>query len=255
MNFQTRDDTASEAGLTAREVRGALRRRAADEAGASDGVFAGIAALAIGLIMALAFTNAAQPSLADRVTLLSLGLAGAICFWTPLRRHFEERADAAAFALTLALFVVYAMARRAGPEHGWVLRFPLLPDDEFAVSWAARVAVVGALAATPGWIGNLNGWTRAVLAALLVVALLGLGSFTFLRGFYPVGTTEILDPKPLAVALMQVVEYGALALVCGAACAHDGTRRTLLRVLPLAILALWARHQFFPAPPPPEEAE
>ncbi len=250
---QTSDNDA----LTTRDIRGGLRRRSGQQA--EDGAFEALpvfATLALALVVALAFSGAAEPSLADRLTLLILGLCGALCFWTPLLRFFEERADAATFALTLAMFVVYGMARRAGPtaETGWVLRFPLLPDDSFAVSWAARVAVLGALVSMPLWLRHMNGWTRAILGALGVVAALGLGSFTFLRGYYPVGAVdEVLNPTPLVHLWLQIVEYGALALLCSAVCAQAPSRRRVLRLLPLALLALWARHQFFPAPPPPED--
>lgn len=255
-NIRGTAETEADDTISTRDIRGGLRRRGGQQA--EDSAFEALplfATLALAFIVALAFSGAAEPSLADRLTLLVLGLSGALCFWTPLLRFFEERADAATFALTLAMFVVYGMARRAAPtaETGWVLQFPLLPDDTFAVSWAARVAVLGALISMPLWLRHMNGWTRAILGALAIIAALGLGSFAFLRGFYTVGATEVLNPKPLADTLLQIVEYGALALLCSAVCAQAPSRRRVLRLLPLVLLALWVRHQFFPAPPPPED--
>lgn len=274
---QLRDDTPS-----ARSSSGA------------ETAFSLIAVAALAVVFALAFTNDVRPSPADRVTLLLLALLGAAFFWTPLLRVFvrdtnrnttrthdarddsqsdasvdesrreaskrnsARREEAASFALSLAMFVVYGMARAAGPngEDVWSLHFGLLPETPFPVSWATRVVVVGALLTIPLWIRHLNGWTRAVLCALGIVALFGIASFSFLRGFYPVGEADaVLDPKPLADTIFQVVEYASLALLCSASCAAPQTRRLVLRVLPLLLLALWARHQFFPAPPPPEDAE
>lgn len=251
-----------------------------------------VATAALGVVFALAFTNGAQPSSADKVTLLVLALLGIAFFWTPLFRLFDhqetapdaarvdaarvndeqrgetrientrgdngKREEASSFALSLAMFVVYGMARAAGPsdENAWSLHFAALPTTVFAVPWAARVVVLGALVSAPLWTRHLNGWTRAVLGALAIVALLGIASFSFLRGYYPVGESDaILDPKPLADTMMQVVEYGALALLCSASCAVPRTRRIMLRALPLLLLALWVRHQWFPAPPPPEDDE
>jgi hypothetical protein len=260
-----------------------------------------VATAALGVVFALAWTNGAQPSSADKLTLLVLALPGIAFFWTPLFRLFDHqetvpdaarvdaaridaaridaariddeqrgetrientrgdnqrREEASAFALSLAMFVVYGMARAAGPnDDAWSLHFAALPTTVFAVPWAARVVVLGALVTAPLWMRHLNGWTRAVLGALAIVALLGIASFSFLRGYYPVGETDaILDPKPLADTMMQVVEYGALALLCSAACAVPKTRRIVLRALPLLLLALWVRHQWFPAPPPPEDDE
>ncbi len=266
-----------------------------------------VATAALLVVFALAFTNDALPSSADKLTLLVLALLGIAVFWTPLFRLFDhqeiapdaarvdaarvdaarvdaarvdaarvdsehrgetrienrrgdngKREEASSFALSLAMFVVYGLARAAGPndENAWSLHFAALPTTVFAVPWAARVVVLGALVSAPLWIRHLNGWTRAVLGALAIVALLGTASFSFLRGYYPVGESDaILDPKPLADTMMQVVEYGALALLCSAACAVPRTRRIVLRALPLLLLALWVRHQWFPAPPPPEDDE
>jgi hypothetical protein len=205
-------------------------------------------------IALLGLSPTIQPTLADRLTLFLLALGGAVCFWTPVRRYFEERADAATFTVTMAMFIIYGLARQAGPNDGWSLTTRLLPDTPLAISYAARIAVVGAVLTAPLWWRNRNGWTRALLSAIAVVALLGLGIFWFLGRYYSIGETEVLDPSPLVRMLMQTVEFAALALVCSAACALTGTRRILLRVLPVVLLVLWARHQFF-AIPIVEEAE
>ncbi len=95
-----------------------------------------------------------------------------------------------------------------------------------------------------------------MLTVLVIATVLGFGSFKFLSGYYTVGVTEVLDPSPLVHLGMQVVEYGALALLCNAVGTHVVVRRWVLRVLPLVLLALWARHHFAPPPVEPvEEAE
>ena len=226
-------------------------QREAATAKRGDGKHFAISTLAVLALLALCLLGVAptvQPTLADRLTLLVLGLGAAICFWTPLLRSFEERADGATFAVTLAMFVIYGLAKQAGPENGWSLTTGLLPDTPQTISYAARIAVAGAVLTAPLWWRNRNAWTRALLAAIAVVTLLGTGIFWFLGRFYTVGETEVLDPTPLVHLLMQTVEFGSLALVCSAACALTGTRRFVLRVLPIVLLVLWTRHQFFPAP-------
>jgi len=212
-----------------------------------------LAAFALIAVFGLAFLNAAEPTLADRVTLLALGVIAAILFWTPLARHLENQQNVAAFALTAAMFIVYGMARRVGPESGWALHFSALPGDEFVISYAARIVLLGALLSAPAWGRHLSGWARSLLLTTAVLALLAIGSFLLLRRFYEVGPTTTLDPTPLPNLGLQIVEYGALALLCDAATKHPWTRRLVLRVLPLALLALWARHQFMAAPPVEED--
>jgi hypothetical protein len=206
------------------------------------------AALALAAIAALALLPTVEPTTADRVTFLLLAVVGAVCFWTPGLRFFEERTDAATFALTLVAFLIYGLARQAGPQQGWALRLALLPDTPLVVPYAARIVVVVALVTAPLCWRNRNGWTRALLAAVTVVALLGFGTFVLLGCFYTVGETEVLDPTPLVQLLMQALEFASLALVCSAACAVPATRRWILRLLPVLLLVLWARYQFFPAP-------
>jgi hypothetical protein len=213
-----------------------------------------IASIALAVVVGLAFSPAGEPTPADRVTLLTLAVLGAICFWTPLLRYFDQRPDAATFALTAALFIVYGIARRAGPDDGWALRLPALPDDPFVISWAARAVVIGAILALPLWWKQVSLWTRALLTGAAIVMAIGLSIFLFLRRYYPpVEGTEIVNPKLLVDVVLQAVEYSALALLCNAVCLHPAARRWALRVLPLVLLALWARHQF--APPAEVEGE
>ncbi|MDQ3813900.1 MAG: hypothetical protein M3347_08110, partial [Armatimonadota bacterium] len=150
------------------------------------------------------------------------------------------------------MFIVYGLARRAGPEEGWALTFSALPDDRFVISYAARCVLIGALLTAPAWLRNISGWTRALLIGLILIAALALFSFLFLYRHYPAGPTETLDPTPLPHLALQIVEYGSLALLCNVVGAHPPLRRLVLRLLPLALLTLWARHQFM-APPPVEE--
>lgn len=210
------------------------------------------------LLVLLAFKGEVRATPADRAALLCLALAGALCFWTPARKYFDrangEAHNAASFALTAAIFVTYNLARRAGPEEGFSLQFAFLPDDKFVVSHAAMIAVVGALATLPFAFKVLGGYTRALLIGALILGVLALGSYRLLGAHYKIGVTEVLDPTPLVHILMQLVEYGALAMLCAFATANLVVRAWLLRVLPLVLLALWARHQFA-APPPVEEDE
>ena len=219
-------------------------------------LFSLLAALALATVIGLAFSAAAEPTLADRVTLLFLGTVALVLFWTPLARHLETQHNVAAFALTAAMFIVYGLARRAGPETGRIaLEFAALPGDKFVISYAAWAVVPGALVTAPAWGRHLTGWSRSLLLATVLLALLAIGSFLLLRLHYPVGIGETLDPTPLPNLGIQIVEYGCLALLCDAATGHPWTRRLVLRVLPLALLALWARHQFMAPPPPVEDAD
>jgi hypothetical protein len=134
------------------------------------------------------------------------------------------------------------------------LRLSLLPDDAFPISYALRLAVVGAILSFPAW-WKSGGPSRFILAALLLVGTLGTASFWFLARFYPVGATEILDPTPLATLLTQILGYGALAALCRAATATPAATRVILRLMPLLLLTVWARLHWFPTPLPAEEDE
>jgi hypothetical protein len=210
---------------------------------------AGLGLLAIAILALLPGVTATP---ADKLTLLFLAVVAFVCFWTPLIRVFEEQPGAANFALTAGMFVVYSLARNAGPKDGWALRFAMLPDDTFPVSYAAEIAVLCAFVTLPTWWRSMNGWIRSLLVAGVVLALLATLSFVFLGGKYVVGATEELDPTPLPTFGMQLIEYTAVALLCTAVTANPVTRRVALRILPFALLALWARHEFMAAPPKKE---
>ncbi|HEX8550250.1 MAG TPA: hypothetical protein VF681_01715 [Abditibacteriaceae bacterium] len=189
---------------------------------------------------------------ADKITLLFLAICAAVCGWTPLRRHFQN-ADAATFTLAAAWFIIYAVARRGGPSEGWALHFVALPDSSFPISYAARIAVIGALTAAAMNRRTLSSFTRAALGAFLVLGIFVLGTFLFLARFYQIGEVDApLNPVPLVHTLLQLIEYGAVATLCGVAAGDARVRDGLLKVLPALLLALWARHYFAA---PVEEAD
>ena len=74
---------------------------------------------------ALAFLPSTS-QLSDRTALLSLGIACAVFCWTPLRKYLLVSPERTAFVLTAAMFVIYGLARAAGPEEGPSLRFAAL---------------------------------------------------------------------------------------------------------------------------------
>lgn len=213
------------------------------------GIGAMIATVALILVVLLAFSGATKPTPADKVTLLALAVLAALCFWTPLYAWCEAQEGAFAFGLTAAMFIVYGLARRAGPASGPEVHLPFDPEDPITLSYAAIIVVVGALITAPFWWRNLTGWARAVWGSIAVLAVLAFGIFMLLKGHYPVGATEIVDPAPLVYLTGQLIEYGALALLCSLVCAHVATRRLVLRALPIVLLLLWARHEFAAAPP------
>ena len=218
-----------------------------------------LATCALLVICATAFSGAAAASSADCAALFFVALCGAVAFWPRWSRHFwqptDGARDAATFALLAAMFVIYPLARNVGPGEKWALHFALTGEDAFPISYAACVVM---LAAPIAWFGQrrarvATGLLPAIGAALGILAFFGVFSFRFLSNFYVVGATEELDPTPLVHLLLQCVEFGALSIVCGVAMNDLAVRKTVLRALPLLLLALWARHQF--AAPPVEDAE
>lgn len=212
-------------------------------------LFAAPAALALLAIGALAFSGDARATSGDKVTLLFLGVL-ALFAWLPLPRlqMFLRRADAASFFLTACAFIVYGLARQVAPAHGFALRFSLL-DDSFVLPYAEYAALFGALFSAPLWWKHRSGWTNALLGALVLIAVFAAGGFWFLGRYLTVGETEELDPRAMIATLLQVVEFALLTLCCAAVTAHPKTRVLALRVLPVVLLLLWARHTFFAAPP------
>jgi hypothetical protein len=192
--------------------------------------------------------------LSEKTTLLFLAAAFLVALAPPFHRKLSENRDAATFALMAAFFVLYHLAERLGPIEGFSVRTRLLPEDAFPVSYALRLAVVGALVSIPAWWKG-GGPQRSLFTALLLLGALGLGSFWFLGQFYKVGATEILDPTPLPTLLLQILGYASIAALCRAVTASPSSTKIMLRTLPFFLLALCAKFQFFPAPLPEEDAE
>ena len=211
-----------------------------------------IAAVALLAIFALAFLNDAKPGPADQLTLPVLGILAALFAWTPLRHKIAPQREAATFALCAALFVVYGLSRRIVPES---LPAFSLYDEEFRFSCAAWCAFLGAVLSAPSWIKTFGGWLRALLCALLILLLIGLFSFRFVGGYYPPSSPTPINPTVFILFVMQIFEFGALALCCAGVAAHPRTRQMMLMALPVLLFALWARHQFAGAPIEKEEDE
>ena len=204
------------------------------------------------LLIALpAFDVGAQASSGDCAALLFLGVCALIIGWTPLRRYFERDDatghNATTFALMAAMFTIYLLSRRLEPlepAKGLILKFAWYPDQTIAISYAACLAIIGALIVIwPTW-KVCSGVTRALGLALVILSALGAGIFWFLSHYFAVGAVEVLDPTPFVEMGRQIIEYGALAILCHAAASHVAARRWILRMLPFVLLALWARHQF-----------
>jgi hypothetical protein len=190
----------------------------------------------------------------EKITLLFLAATFLLAFVPSLQRRLSENRDAATWALLTAFFILFHLAERAGPRDGWSLRFATLPDDAFAISYALRIVVLGAILSFPAWFRG-GGPQKFVWVTLGLIGVLGWASFWFLGRFYKVGVTETLDPTPLPTLAMQIVGFGALAAICRAATASPTHTRLVLRLLPFALLLVWAKFQWMPAPLPAEDAE
>ncbi|MBV9467751.1 MAG: hypothetical protein JOZ57_00735, partial [Abitibacteriaceae bacterium] len=162
-----------------------------------------IAAVALGLVVLLAFSTATKPQPADEMTFAVLALMAAVCFWTPLYRWCERQEGGLPFGLSAVMFIIYGLARRAGPVHGVEFHLPIDPEDPIVVSYAAMVVVAGAVITLPFWWRSVSRWTKAVLLGSALIAVIACCIFTFLKGYYPVGSTEIIDPAPLVFLLSQ----------------------------------------------------
>jgi len=211
----------------------------------------GVAILALFPDAALLPANA---RLAEKSALLCLAATFLIALWPSLQKRLVANRDAATFLLLCAFFVLFHLADRAGPREGFALHFAALPDDSFAVSYALRLAVLGALISFPAWFKR-GGPERYLFAALLLIGSFGLGSFAFLAKFYPVGATETLDPTPLPTLFLQMLGFGAIAALCRAVTASDKMTRLLFRLMPPLLLVVWAKMQFSPIPVEAEGAE
>ncbi len=196
----------------------------------------------------------ATARLSEKSALLFLAATFLIALYPRLQRRLLENRDAATFLLLSAFFVLFHLADRAGPREGFALRLTALPDDAFAVSYALRLAVLGAIASFPAWTKG-GGPQKSMWTALALIFVLGIGSFWLLARFYPVGATETLDPTPLATLFLQVLGYGAIAALCRAVTSSERATRLLFRAMPLVLLAVWAKMQFVAVPIAAEDAE
>ncbi|RYG68326.1 hypothetical protein EON80_11885 [bacterium] len=191
--------------------------------------------------------------LPEKVALVFLALSFGVALIPKLQKKLLEDRDAATFALMAAFFVVYHLAERAGPRSGFTIPSELF-SDEVSVTYALRLVFIGALASIPVWWKG-GGPQRNLLAASILIGVLGLGSFWFLGRFYPVGATETVDPTPLPTLLLQLLGYGCVAALCRAVTASPAYTKTLLRLMPVFLLVLAAKYQIFPTVQPEEDAE
>jgi len=178
------------------------------------------------------------------LTLFVLLLASIIVCWTPVYGRLREHSDIATFCVTAVMFIIYGLARRFDGGVSLTVHSGIFVGDEYAISPAAILVFIGAVISAPVWIRQFRGWAKAVIIALLMLTVLGFGSFWFLGQYYTVGPTDILDPTPLLPLAMNVLEFFFLTLVCVAACAADNTRKVLLKSLPIMLILLWGRHAF-----------
>ncbi len=185
----------------------------------------------------------------DRATLWFLLLCALVAQVPALFARLRASRDASTWALLCAFFILFHLADRAGPGVGWKITFPFAPDDSVVISYAMRIVMVGALLSLPSWFRR-GGPEKAIVVALGLVGVLGLGAFWFLGNYFPIGATEIINPQPMATLVVQIVAYGALALCCRAATENERVREITLRALPVALLIVAARHQFSPIPAP-----
>jgi len=215
-------------------------------------LFAVPAFIALGLVAALALFP--DPRLLgpdeigpDKLTLLFLAICFVIALVPTFARHLTENRDAATWAVLVASVILYHIAERVGPRagEGFALNWSLSPDEPLAISYAMRVVVFGALLSAGAWAAQ-GGAARAFVGGLLGLGLIGAGMFWLLSRYYAVGVVETLDPTPLGTLLVQVVGYTCLALCARAATATRSMRSVLLKLMPLLLFAVWARHQFAP---------
>lgn len=206
-----------------------------------------IACVVLFLVGILAFfTPEIKPS--DQLTLLVLGATFLVASRTRLYELVVSRNDVTTFFLMMGMFVIYAIARKAGPETGYSIRFAALPDDEFVIPYSAYFVVVGALITGPLRWKKQNDFLRATISAIVIIASLGVFSFILMHRFYPAGPTKMLDPSPLPYLGMFLIEYGCVALLCHVATSHHTTRRLVVNTFPLLLLALWFRFLYISSP-------
>ncbi len=188
----------------------------------------------------------------DKLTLLFLGVCFLVALIPALSRHLIENRDAATWAVLVASVILFHIAYRAGPREGGLsVPWSLTPDEPLAISYATRAVVLGALLSAGAWVRG-GAPERAIIVGLLLLGVLGFGSFDLLSRFYKVGVVETLDPTPLGTLLVQVIAYVCLALCARAATATRSMRKLLFKIMPILLLAIWARHKFAPLAAPVE---
>ena len=220
-------------------------------------LFAIPALLALAFVAALAlFPDPKLLSAADmgpdKLTLLFLGVCFLVALIPALSRHLIENRDAATWAILVASVILFHIADRAGPRAGgFSVPWSLTPGDPLVISYAMRAVVLGALLSAGAWVRG-GAPERAIIVGLVLLGVLGFASFDLLSRFYKVGVTETLDPTPMGTLLIQVVAYVCLALCARAATATRALRNILFKIVPLLLLAIWARHKFAPIHAPVE---
>ena len=192
--------------------------------------------------------------LSEKSALLFLAATFLVALWLSLHKRIIAHRDAATFLLLCAFLVLFHIADRAGPRQGFALQFSSLPDDTFPVSYALRLALLGAIISVPAWFKN-GGPERFIFAALLLIGFLGVASFAFLSRFYKVGVTETLDPSFLPSLFLQIIGFASIAALCRAVTASPKWTRFIFCGMPLILLLVWAKMQLFPIPVEAEDAE
>lgn len=217
-----------------------------------------VAGAALGAVALLALFPLASSLPSTQMAPDKLGLAFLLVFalalqWAPLWKRLIASRDGATWVLLCAFFVLFQIADKAGPREGFSLRFGWAPDDPVVLSYAARIAMGGALASLPLWLRR-GGVERYFVLSLALVGVFGLGMFRFLANYYSVGAADaVLAPAPMVSLIEQMAAYAALALCCRAAVEDERLRLWVLRAVPLVLLLVLARHQFQPIPVPTDE--
>ena len=189
----------------------------------------------------------------DKITLLFLAACFLVALVPAFSRHLIRNRDAATWAILVASVILFHIAERAGPRAGagFGLHWSLTPDEPLAISYAMRAVVFGALLSAGAW-ARSGGPTRAFVGGLVLLGIVGAGSFWLLSRFYTVGVVETLDPTPLGTLIVQIIGYACLALCARAATATPALRSVLFKLMPIVLLLVWARHQFAPIAAPVE---
>lgn len=191
----------------------------------------------------------------DKITLLFLILAFALANIPKLREKAIENRDFVPFLTLCASVILFHLADRGPHSDSIQIAFGFAKDESVVVSYAACLAILGAILGTPAWWKSDGKYEKYFVAGTLLLGIFGYAALKFLGGYYDIGLDKTLDAAPTATLLVQVVSYAALALCVRAATATEMLRGLVLRVFPAVLLVVWARHQFAPIPAPVEEDE